>query len=437
MPSFSLLRARILRSVRSFSTLDAPVKIYVIEGILLSIVSTILSNNNNLFANRLGANDYQLGLLSSIPQLVNILILLPGGVIADSLKNKKRMVLGTISASGVLYLAIGLATGFAQNQFIAFLALFATSAGTTTLYSISWQSLFPDVISIEKRNKTLTLRTFGVMLISVISPLATGSILSSIGTNEGKIAAHQTFFVLVGVLTFVQVFALSRLKPQNAPKPQGMSLKALKEAGAALLRNKRFIYFASVTIFFYMTWHMDWTLFYIGQTQYLGFNEFQLALATVLAGLAQFLTLRFWSRVNERKGVIFAMLFGVLGLAFPPISMIVGVSLPQPLGKIVFLVMYTISCLGFATVTLNVFQCLLQVLDEKNRALSISIFTVFSSLSNACLPMFGVMLYKWLGGNLSGLKMTFAIIFVLRIIAAGLWFKRYLDTKDEFPVRQG
>jgi MFS family permease len=436
MSSLSLLRARITRSVRSFSTLDAPVKIYVIEGILLTIVSTILGNNNNLFANRLGADDYQLGLLSFLPQLVNIMILLPGGVIADSLKNKKLMVLGTIGASGVLYLAIGLATGFAQNQFAAFLGLFATSAGTTTLYNISWQSLFPDVIPIEKRNKTLTLRTFGIMLVTVASPLATGSILSSIGTNEGKIAAHQAFFVLVGALTLVQVFALARLKPQNAPKPQGMSLKALMEAGAALLRNKRFIYFAFVTIFFYMTWHMDWTLFYIGQTQYLGFNEFELALATVLAGLAQFLTLRFWSGVNERKGVVFAMFFGVLGLAFPPLSMIVGVSLPQPAGKAVFLAMYTISSLGFATVTLNVFQCLLQVLDEKNRALSISIFTVFSSLSNACLPMFGVMLYKWLGGNLSGLKATLSIVFVLRLIAAALWLKRWFDTRDEFPVRQ-
>jgi MFS family permease len=71
------------------------------------------------------------------------------------------------------------------------------------------------------------------------------------------------------------------------------------------------------------------------------------------------------------------------------------------------------------------FQCQLQVLDEKYRSFYLSIFACLTCLSNAVMPVAGVALYRYLGGDLNGLRHTFWLLFVLRIVAAGIWFLRW------------
>ena len=181
---------------------------------------------------------------------------------------------------------------------------------------------------------------------------------------------------------------------------------------------------------------MDWTIYYIGQTQYLNLNE--AFLSYVIAGntLIQFFTLRFWSRMNERKGVVFTLSFGIFGFCCHPISMIVSTALPASVNQYVFLLMNTLSCFAVATLNLNLFQCLLQVLDEENRTLSISIYTIFVSLSNAVMPIAGVALYRGLGADLSALRTAFIIVFFLRIIAGGLWLLRWYLTEGRFATKK-
>lgn len=78
--------------------------------------------------------------------------------------------------------------------------------------------------------------------------------------------------------------------------------------------------------------------------------------------------------------------------------------------------------MAFATVNLNMIQCLLQVIPNKNKTLSISFYTILVTLSNAFMPMVGVLIYTKLGANLAGLQTTFGIIFVLRIVSTGFCF---------------
>jgi hypothetical protein len=64
------------------------------------------------------------------------------------------------------------------------------------------------------------------------------------------------------------------------------------------------------------------------------------------------------------------------------------------------------------------------VADEEYRSFSISVYTCLVCLSNAVMPVAGIALYRALGGDKDGLRYTFVIIFVLRIIAACLWLAR-------------
>lgn len=420
------------RAARRFRYSPVAIR-YAMDGLLITAGINIAANNNNLFASRLGADDYQLSMLQFLPQVVNLLILIPGGLVTDSLRNKRRMIIGSLLASAVFYALIGFSAFLVQSPLMIFVWLLSAATGAVMLYSISWQSYFPEVVEMSARNSVLTLRTQVSVFVGMFMPLLTGVVLSAIASNGGKVLAHQFFYLSASALMLFAAYNFRKIAAVHPSEPKHISLTELKKAGRSLLKNKQFLWFAGTALFFYFTWQMDWTLYYIGQTQYLGLNEFLLMLVVMAGTAMQFLTLRFWSRKNERWGVVLPVTFGVLGLSFCPLSMIAATALPAGIAPYAFLVFNTLANVAFVSISLNLFQCLLQVLDEEYRSFSISIYTTLTCFSNAVMPVAGVALYKTLGGDLQALRQTFWIVFALRIAAAGLWLLRWYFIKNQNP----
>ncbi|MCL1842905.1 MAG: MFS transporter [Defluviitaleaceae bacterium] len=417
---------------------------YGIDGVLTLGAVSVVANNNNLFAQRLGAGDFHLSMLQFLPQMLNLFLLIPAGLLIDNLANKRRMLSAALMIAGVFFALAGGAAFLPVHSvyfFLVFLALANVSVGITNL---TWQSYFPEVVPEgedawasgvkESRNAVLTFRARMTMIVSLVVPLSVGAILTSIQSDGGKIAAHQGFYILAAVMLLSNALHFRKIKAVKATTPKRISVAQLKTAAGRLKKNKLFIAFALTVLFFHMSWQMDWTLYFIGQRNYMLMGEVLLSLTPVGGMVAQLLTLKYWSRNNARQGVEFPIVYGILGLALCPIAMILGVSIPDPrLGIPVFLLVHTIGHLAFANITLNLFQCLLKVVDEEYRSFSISVYTLLITLSNAVMPVAGVAIYRALGGNRQGLVYTFAILFIIRIAAAGLWliYLRYAKKLGE------
>jgi MFS family permease len=405
--------------------------LFTLEGMLITLVNNLIGLNNNLFATRLGASDYELSLVMTLPQLVGMLVLIPGGILTDRLVNKRSMVIAAISSLAVFYVMIGFVPALGTYSLGAFLLLLAISTGPMTIYNVSWQAYFSDVVTIEARNHILTSRTALTFLIGIIIPFGSGALLASAGTTGEKIMIHQAYFFIGAILLLIQIFVLKKIKSDQVHSPSGIAVKHLKSTIIELFHNKKFLGFVVVAMFFYMTWHLDWTLYFIGQVKYLKMNEAWLSYVSIGNAVIQFLTLGFWSRFNMKRGVRFGMIFGSLGLATFPVSMIIATSVPLPQGKMIFVIFNTCSSFAMAIIALNVLQCLLEVLPEKNKTLNISIYTMMVTISNAVMPIVGVAVYTRLGADLVALQTVFWIIFGLRIIASGLWAMRWLMLRKE------
>lgn len=410
---------------------DRNMFLFAVEGVLISLVNNFIGNNNNLFATRLGATDFELSLVTALPQLIGMLVLIPGAILTDRMVNKRRMIILSLSSLAVVYLALGFVPMMGKYCLIVFLILISLSIGPMTLYNASWQAYFSDVVPIRSRNKTFTLRTRWSFVINIGTPLLTGFLLASAATNAGKLKFHQGFFWIGCVLLMLQIFILKKISGGVAKAHNNVSLKDLKDVIVDLAHNKSFLGFLGVVLFFYMSWMSDWTLYYIGQVTYLKLNEAWLSYVNVGGALVQFLTIGYWSRMNEKRGVRFSIIMGALGLCLFPLTMILSTSLPLDIAPIVFLILSAMANFAFATVSLNIFQCLLQVIPEKNKTLSISIYTLFVSLSNVVMPMAGVEIYTMLGSNLRALHITFFTIFLTRVVAAGLWTLRWWLLRNE------
>jgi len=424
--------------VRNFAVSNPVAARYAMDGLLAALAVNIASNNNNLFALRLGAGDYQLSLVQFLPQIFTMLILIPGGLFAGSLHNKRRIIIGALITGAIGYLLCALSpflrfapgggefnSAYSVRFFLVFLAL---SAGSIATYNISWQSFFPEVIDIKDRNYVLTKRSHMDVFISIPLPLLVGAVLIH-AAGGGKILVHQFFYIFAALFLVLAALNYRGIKAVRPAAPKRVSFSEIIKSVQSLSHNRPYLLFIAVTLFFYMTWHFDWTLYFIGQVTYLKMNEFQIGLATLGATTAQFLTMRFWSRVNEKHGVVLPVTFGILGLSLCPVVMIISTSLPVSIGRYVFLPLHAIVSLPLATTTLNMLQCLLQVADEENVSFSISLYTCLVCLSNAVMPVAGIALYRALGGDRNGLRLAFAIFFVLRIIAAGLWLLRWKRQK--------
>jgi len=408
---------------------------YIVDGVLAVSAINLASSNFNLFAMRLGATDFQLSLVQFLPQIFTMLVLIPGGLLMDSLYNKKRIVIVMISIVMLGYFLCSLSPIAGSYSINFFLGSLTLTVSAIALYNIAWQSFFPSVVSTNLRNYVLTLRTRVSLIFAMIAPLLVGIILTRIAAISGKIIAHQAFFICAVFLFLLTALNFKRFKTlRQSAHLEGMeskriSFSEIKTTVKSLLHNKQFLLFTAVTLFFHMTWHFDWTLYFIGQVNYLKMNELQVGLVPLGAAAIQLLTLKFWSRKNERYGVVLPFTFGILGLSLCPVFMIVAVSLPISLGPHLFILLHTLAHIPFCVVTLNLFQCILQVTDNENRSFSMSVFACLICLSNAVMPVAGVALYHFLGIDLNGFRNTFGIIFILRIIAAGLWLLWWRQNK--------
>lgn len=405
--------------------------LFTLEGILITLVNNLVGNNNNLFATRLGASDYELSLVTTLPQIIGMLVLIPGGILTDRMINKRSMVIASLFLISVFYVLIGFVPFLGSYRLIIFLVLIALSTGPMTIYNVSWQAYFSDIVPIDGRNNILTYRTSLTFLISTIVPIASGALLASAGTVGAKLKIHQAYFWIGAILLLTQIFVLKKIKSKQDHVPAGIGIRNLRTALIELIHNKKFLGFVSVALVFYMSWQLDWTLYFIGQVKYLKMNEVWLGYASIGNAVAQFLTIGFWSHLNVKYGVRFGIIFGSLGLAIFPIGMIAGTSVPLAQGRIIFLILHTLASLTMAVIMLNVLQCLLQILPEKNKTLNISIYTVLITLSNAAMPLIGVMIYTSLGADLKALQGTFWIIFATRIVATGLWTLRWWLLRKE------
>lgn len=405
--------------------------LFAYEGILITLINNFINNNNNLFATRLGATNLELSLVASLPQVVGMLVLIPGGILTDRMRNKRQMIIAALVILAGFYLALGFVPMMGKSRFFMFLILISLSIGPMTIYNASWQAYFSDVVPRSKRNKTFTLRTRWTFVINIAAPIVTGTLLASAATNDEKLKFHQSFFWAGCLFIILQILVLREISGGSSEKVHKVKLEELKNTFIGLMHNKKFLGFIGVALFFYMGWQADWTLYYIGQITYLKLNEAWLAYVNVGGALVQFLTIGFWSRVNERRGVRFGIIMGSFGLSLFPLIIILGSILPSSIAATVFLILSTLANFAFATISLNIMQCLLQVIPEEGKTFSISIYTLLVTLSNAVMPIAGVKLYTNLGANVGAFHKTFLILFVLRLAATGLWTLRWWVMRNE------
>ena len=78
-----------------------------------------------------------------------------------------------------------------------------------------------------------------------------------------------------------------------------------------------------------------------------------------------------------------------------------------------------------ACIALCILQMLLAVIPDRNRALTISLYTMTITLSNSLMPLLGVRIFNAFGGETAAFYLFNSIVFCWRLLSTSLFVFRY------------
>ena len=415
--------------------------LFGIEGVFLQFATSINSLGNSLYATSMGATDSQIGMIQMIPNLVAVAILFPLGILSDRLKSSKTVPLAALIVMAIAYFCMGTVPMLGEARMIGFFVCLAFTVGGLAVYNGMWQDFFGDVTPIEERNSVFAFRNRFMFLIGIIAPIICGILMGFFPTNDGTQLVLRLFFYITGALMLLQAFVIAKIPGgQRSPerlaemKAKRFSPKDVTTAISDAMHNRDFLMFFLPILFFYVGWHLDWSMWYIGMTQYVHMDASTISIYNGIFSVGQLVAIGIIAKLAAKKGPDFTILTGMFGLILCPISMLVCSFLPVSISPWVFTALITICNAPQCAISLCVVQMLLKAAPERNRSLIISLYTMVITLSNSLTPFLGVQLYTALGANHFAFYFINVFTMAWRASAFLLFLWRYRHLKKQGKI---
>lgn len=376
--------------------------LFGLEGLLLQYAVSLNSLANNLYATNLGATDTQIGLVQTVPNMVAVIFLIPFGLLGGRTRRSRTVPLFLLLFLGISYFGYAAVPWLSAGRMEAFFAFLGMTVGGIGIYNAQWQNFFGDAVDMPQRNGVLTVRNRCLFFTGVIVPLLCGTLMTAAPHVEEKLRVLQVFYALAGVCMLLQAFVLWRI-PCPARRDEELSKKAglavFRQALGHMAHHRAFRSFFVCIMLFYFSWHFDWSLWYLAEVQYAGMNEAQLSLFQALCSVCQMIFIGFFAGLCRKKSEHYAILWACAGLWLCPVMVAGMLWVPMQARAVYFIIIGLVGNIPQCVISMCTVQMLLQVCPRANRALIISLYTLFVTLSNSLLPLLGVQVYTALGSN--------------------------------------
>ena len=384
------------------------------------IAQTIVLNGSNnyfiLFAiSVLGASNYQVGLINSLPQFIGMFGMLIGSAILNKLPEKRKFTAYSFLFTRLFLLGMFFVM-FIPREYSSW--VFVLLVGFMNLpgafANLSWQAFIGDLIPEKRRSGFFSHRNMVLTIVGMVVTFIIGIGLQF--CSKTNPVPYQFLFLLTFLAGIVEVYYLLKHVEFKKAKP-GEEKKGM--LGINSFKDKRFVYFLICGLCFNFTWQMAWALFSIFQIKYAHATGFWISVITVANQIGQIASYKWWGRMADKHGNAKMMIPVSLGMAAAPILTILSKNM------VYLTIINGLSGLFVSGTVLLLFNLLLEVTNKENRDSFISQYNILLAIVGFIAPQFGVLL-------LEQTSMSFAMIIstLLRITSGGLFILlSYLLTK--------
>lgn len=402
----------------------------VMEMFWASILSSA-ATFNAAFAIRLGANNFEVGLLTSVPALVAVLVSIPAGRFLQQQSRRSPWIYGALMLHRAGFLLVALAPWVnlphISNGLLVVIILIMNTF-TAHFFNVGWTPLLAEVVPENRRAALFAARN----IVNGITLSIGGLLLGQWLTHSSFPGNYQIMYFVGFLASLVSMYYLVKLKvPDSIPSPPRVQVKLpLKErvrsARQAFTNYPEFLAITRNTLLHGIGLWMAaplYTLYFVRTLEasdgWLGINSMVASLGTIVGyGFWRWLMSRWGEPVTLKRTIVLIGLYPALVGLMPSLTPI--------------LLLSALNGLISPGVNLSHFNTLLRCIPAEARpqynAMYIAVMNTFAFIC----PMLSVVI-----ADAIGLGPTLIASGLLSVIGSSAfwWWPVTRETKEPTPVQ--
>ena len=382
---------------------------------------------NAAFAVRLGATNAEIGLLTSLPALLAVLVTIPSGRFLESKAQRKGWILASLLIHRSGYLLVALLPWLPVGSFnrgALLVAVLVAMSIPVHFFNVGFSALLADVVPERRRAATFAARN---MILS--GTVSLGVFLSGQWLEHFAFAFplnYQALFLVGFVASMVSMVYLMRVQVPETPvmpRAQGERLSLLaqwRSARRAMQAHSDFVRITVDTVLYSLGAWVASPLYILYFVRELNATDAWIGLHSTIANVAAIVGYAVWRRIMARWGEARTLRRAALGVGFYPLM----VGLSPSLTPILFAVgLHSAIAPGVGLSHINTF---LKACPQERRPTYIAIYTTIVNVGAFLCPLLGVALADrfGLGTTLVGC----GLFWLLGATSFRLWPVRVPDT---------
>ena len=396
-------------------------KISIYHGMASTVALNFSNNFFPIFAiTILGATNYQVGLISSLPPLMALLMTIPAAILLNRAHVQKKLVAMSVLLARLLFILIIALVYIPSTEFQswAFLIVIALMSVPNTVANIGWQTLIGGLVSNSRRGAFFSDRNRLLTMVGLVSTLVIGILMKD---ASDSVVAYQILFAVAFGFGLLEVFFLLK-HDEGEVKIEGQ-VKKKKLMDWSIFQHSRYVWFLVGALFFNFTWQMAWGIFNIYHVRVVGATIFWISMFSVGSMLMQILTFPLWKKWAENRSNVLVFTWAAIGMATTPFLTVLSKNFYY------LTLVQTTSGFFLSGVILLLFNLLLEQSPEKLRTYCITTYNVLLSVVAFLAPQIGVWLLE-----LYGVNNAMYINSSLRLLSALLFFVIYIKYARDSKV---
>jgi MFS family permease len=390
---------------------------FLVVEVFFAAILGAAASFNGAYALRLGASNEDIGLLTSLPALLAVIISIPAGRFLQGRAHRKPWIAGSLlmhRAGFLLVALVPLLKLVGVNQGTVAVALLITISAPAHFFNVGWIPLLADVIPIERRAAVVAARNITANATTSVFVFLFGQWLNRMDFPVNYQAMY-IFGFCASLLS--QYFILKVAVPETPPNQPATPTTTFKDQWEALrsaLREQPDFQRLTTNTFLHGIglWMASplYILYYVRQLDasdaWIGLQGTVLTTATILGWL-------FWRRVIARTSEMPVLKWTIIFIGWIPI--LVGL-LPN-LTLILFVV--ALNGLLAPAVNLSHFNILLKITPAAERPVYTGLYITIVNIGAFISPLIGV----WIADR-TGLAPALIAFGVLSILgSSSFWWR--------------
>jgi MFS family permease len=379
-------------------------------GLLNGLAATFVS----VFALRLGATTGQVGWLTALTALINVVWLIPAARLIERQRRRLSLILITGFLQRMGYLAMA-AMPFliVVGRVEALIAINTLIALPAAVINTAITSLIPDLTSPKRRRQVVSARWLILSAMATAAALGGGWLLDLMPVPLN----YQVLFGLGALLSLLSLRYLSRIQmpggmtaPRIDQPREHYSWRRLRQSLTSILSHHGFVRFSIASFVFYWGLYLPGALWSVLRVHDLSATDTWIGIIAVVVNGFTIAGYFIWGKVTARWGdrrVLIVTSFAVAVYAFstalvPTIAWMIPTSI--------------LGGLSWAGCNLALFNVMLGVCPDDHRPTYVAFYTALMNITAFAGPLLGAAMSDW-----AGTRMAFVISSGVRLVGAALF----------------